>query len=144
MPLLLLVSTGASEVSAVTVFDTVTDNALAIHQNSDFTYQFTVLSDAVAADITGAAFTGMFRWQFSDASPVFSLTTEISVVDATGGIALIQIPYTDTTAVVVPTTGIQNIIGGGYDLYYDINMLLEGRQHRVLRGVAKFYQSALQ
>lgn len=144
MPLLLLVSTGASEVSSVTVFDTVTDNALAIHQNSDFTYQFTVLSDSVAADITGAAFTGMFRWQFSDASPVFSLTTEISVVDATGGIALIDIPYAETADVVVPTTGIQNIIGGGYDLYYDINMLLEGRQHRVLRGVAKFYQSALQ
>lgn len=144
MPLLLLVSTGASEVSAVTVFDTVTDNSLAIHQNSDFTYQFTVLSDAVAADITGATFSGMFRWQFADASPVFSLTTEISIVDALTGIVQIAISDTDTDAAVVPTTGIQNIIGGGYDLYYDVNMLLSGLQYRVLRGVAKFYQSALQ
>lgn len=144
MSLLLLVSTGGSAVSIATAMDTVTDNALAIHQNSDFLYRFTVLSDDVAADITGATFSGMFRWQFADALPVFSLTTEISIVNATSGIAQIEIPYTDTAAVVVPTTGIQSLVGGGYDLYYDINMLLDGLQYRVLRGVAKFYQSALQ
>lgn len=144
MSLLLLVPTGGSVVSTETSFDTVTDNALIIYQNADFLYQFTVLSDAVAADITGATFSGMFRWQFADASPVFSLTTEISIVDALTGIVQIAISDTDTDAAVVPTTGIQNIIGGGYDLYYDVNMLLSGLQYRVLRGVAKFYQSALQ
>jgi hypothetical protein len=125
--------------------DTVTDNSLAIYQGADFVYPFTVRADGVAEDITGATFTAMFRWNYADASPVFDLdSSDITIVVAASGTAKIAITDTATAAVVVPTSGIQNIIGGGFDLYYDVNMLLGGLEYRVLRGVAKFYQSALQ
>lgn len=125
--------------------DVVTDNSLAIYQGADFVYPFTVLAAGVATNITGATFTAMFRWDYADASPVFDLSSsDIPIVVAADGTAKITIADTVTAAVTVPTGGIQNVIGGGFDLYYDVNMSLGGLQHRVLRGVAKFYQSALQ
>ena len=125
--------------------DVVTDNSLAIYQGADFIYPFTVLAAGEAANITGATFTGMFRWDYADASPVFDLDdSDITLVVAADGTAKIAITDTATAAVTVPTGGIQNVIGGGFDLYYDVNMLLSGLEYRVLRGVAKFYQSALQ
>lgn len=125
--------------------DVVTDNSLAIYQGADFIYPFVVLNAGVAVDITGATFTGMFRFDYADASPVFDLSSsDITITTAADGEAQIAITDTATAAVTVPTSGIQSIIGGGFDLYYDVNMLLGGLEYRVLRGVAKFYQSALQ
>lgn len=147
MPLLLLSSLGQTGTSTAIV--TVTDNALVIHQKSDFVYLFTVLNGVVPANIIGASFSGMFRWHFTDMSPVFDLGTEISIVTAASGLVKITIGNAATSAVVVPTTGIQSVMGGGlidggYTLYYDINMSLGGVVSRVLRGRATFYRSALQ
>jgi len=139
MTILLLM--GAPDVTPVTV----TDNALAIFKAADFSYQFRVMTVAgVGVDITSATFSGMFRWQYADVAPVFDLSASgISIVVAAGGTAKIVITSAATSAAVVPTNVVQDVFSGSIPIYYDINMTLSGVKYRVLRGVAKYYRSAL-
>ena len=125
--------------------DVVTDNSVIVAENGDCVHGFTVKSAGVAVNITGATFEGAFRWDYDDANAAIELAAgDFDIITAADGTVEFTILAADTTGLTLPTTGLEVISGGGYPIYFDINMTLGGVTSRVLRGVAMFYRSALQ
>jgi hypothetical protein len=88
-----------------------------------FTVTVKVPPDGVALNITGATVTMTARTAF-DAAAVFTKTVGdgITLTTPTSGIMDIVIPGTDTTNL------------GGTALFYDIEVIVGGLTHTVLRG----------
>lgn len=124
--------------------DTVVDNTLKIYQGADLAFPFTVLSGGVAANITGATFAAMFRFDYDDESPVLDLDSEITIVTAGSGTAKISVDDAVTAAIEPPAGNASFQPLGAIPIYYDVNMVIGSSTYRVLRGVGTFYRSALQ
>ncbi len=123
--------------------DTVVDNSLKIYQGADLVFQFTVLNGGVAANIEGATFEAMFRFDYGDEAPALDLDSEITIVSAAAGTAKITVDDAVTAAIEPPSgnAAIQPL--GAIPIYYDVNMMIGSATSRVLRGVGMFYLSAL-
>jgi hypothetical protein len=124
--------------------DTVVDNTLKIYQGADLVFPFTVLNAGAAADITGATFAAMFRFDYADETPALDIDTEITIVTAGSGTAKITVDNSVTAAIEPPAGNAAFQPLGAIPIYYDVNMMISTNTYRVLRGVGTFYRSALQ